>query len=223
MAVICFLADSDADVKRLACSVDGPFRVEIIEAPLEATALTRRAPGAVVVRADHEGAAPSTLTTLRQLEGPPVLALAHKEDMDGPGLYLWADFVLWPWNPAEVLARLQRLTHSTEDESCMAWGKLRLDEDRHEVLADGVPLDLTFTEFRLLSLLMALRGRVVTRERAYRDIWGSDHFGGLRTVDVHIRRLRSKLEMCGCPYISTVRNVGYRLRELTEAERLQVP
>ena len=48
MAVICFLADSDGDVKRLACSVDGPFRVEIIEAPLEATALTRRAPGAVV-------------------------------------------------------------------------------------------------------------------------------------------------------------------------------
>lgn len=223
MALVCFVADGDSDTRRLACQLDGPFQLEVLELPLEVTGVLRQAPAALVLPAGIHAAPATTLNLLREMEGPPVLALARAEDLTRPELLLWHDFTLWPWDPGEVSARLRRLTHRDDPAGIMRWGRLLLDDERHEVQADGVALDLTYTEFRLLALLMEMSGKVVTRERAYKDIWGSDHFGGLRTVDVHIRRLRSKLESRACPYIGTVRNVGYRMREAQDPEALQVP
>jgi DNA-binding response OmpR family regulator len=220
MGVVAFLADPDADVERVQQCVAGEFPVEVVDAPLARAALERLAPAALVVR--WELAAADLLAALRTGAGvgaaadlPPVLVLARPNDLTGEALDLWDDFVLWPWDTTETCARLHRLTRTVAGgDSPLHWGKLQLDTERHEAEAAGAPLDLTYTEFRLLALLMTLRGKVLTRERAYREIWKSDHFGGLRTVDVHIRRLRSKLERHSCPYVGTVRNVGYRLRDI---------
>jgi len=191
--------------------VSNDFTLETITEPSQRE-LGQHRPAVLVVRAGHRGMTPATLNALHEM-GLPVLALACSEDMNSPALFLWADFAVFPWDPVEVRARLKRLTVNAHQDSTLHWGKLTLNEDRHEAWAGGMALDLTFTEFRLLTLLLTFAGRVVSRERAYKDIWDSDHYGGLRTVDVHIRRLRSKLEARGCDYIGTVRNVGYRLRE----------
>ena len=87
---------------------------------------------------------------------------------------------------------------------------LRVNEDRYEISLDDKPLDLTFREYELLKYLMAHPGRTFTRESLLAQVWGEDYLGGTRTVDVHIRRLRMKIETDGRAYIKTVRSVGYR-------------
>jgi two-component system, OmpR family, alkaline phosphatase synthesis response regulator PhoP len=76
----------------------------------------------------------------------------------------------------------------------------------------GRVIDLTFTEYELLKLLMSQKGSVFSREILLNKIWGYDYFGGDRTVDVHITRLRSKIEDANHTYIETVRNIGYRFK-----------
>ena len=85
-----------------------------------------------------------------------------------------------------------------------------IDEDAYLATVGGQPLDLTYTEFELLKYLVAHPGRVLTREQLLSEVWGYDYYGGARTVDVHIRRLRAKLGPEYDAWISTVRNVGYR-------------
>ena len=84
-----------------------------------------------------------------------------------------------------------------------------IDEDAYHVTISGEPLDLTYTEFELLRYLVQHQGKVLTREVLLSKVWGYDYFGGTRTVDVHIRRLRAKLGQFD-HFIGTVRNVGYR-------------
>jgi len=93
----------------------------------------------------------------------------------------------------------------------LTWGPFRLNPDSHEVWAHGSLLELTFTEFRLLALLLWAQGRVVTREEILREVWGPGQTG--RALDVHIRRLRGKLEHAGPASLVTIRKVGYRLTE----------
>lgn len=200
----------------LAAGLGDDFRFEMLDHGWERAGLQLDSPAAVLVSSAQAAGAKQPLMALSKRGGPPVLALLQPDDLETADVYGWADFAICPWRAPEVAVRLRRLTGSgPRPEPGLLWGALRLDEERHEATANGVRLDLTYTEFRLLALLMTLRGRVVTRERAYKDIWATEHqFGGLRTVDVHIRRLRSKIEAHGCGYITTVRNVGYRLREL---------
>lgn len=87
---------------------------------------------------------------------------------------------------------------------------LRLDEDRYEIRLDEEPLDLTFREYELLKYLLTHPGRTFTREELLAHVWGEDYLGGTRTVDVHIRRLRMKLERVDREFIRTVRSVGYK-------------
>jgi DNA-binding response OmpR family regulator len=89
-------------------------------------------------------------------------------------------------------------------------GPLALDTDTYRVTAAGRALDLTFKEFELLRYLAARPGRVSTRPALLREVWGFDFYGGTRTVDVHIRRLRAKLGEEHAHLIQTVRSVGYR-------------
>ena len=124
------------------------------------------------------------------------------------------DWVLPQAQPAEVETRLRLVN----DRSAAAHrgraaniGELNIDEDTYVVRLRGQPLDLTFREFELLKYLATNPGRVFTRDHLLQEVWGYDYFGGTRTVDVHIRRLRAKL---GAEYealIGTVRGVGYKL------------
>ena len=144
----------------------------------------------------------------------PVIALVSEDVLetfeDEPD---FDDFIIGPYGTAEALLRISRILHkhkkATSDE-VIAVNGLQLDLVSCEVSVDNRIVDLTFKEFELLKLLATNRGRVFTRDNLLDKIWGYDYFGGDRTVDVHIRRLRSKIEDANHSYIETVRNIGYK-------------
>lgn len=119
------------------------------------------------------------------------------------------DFVVEGAQPAEVDARIRLALSSSTTGDLLVGGPITIDEAGYAATLDGQSLDLTYTEFELLKYLVLHPGRVLTREHLLSEVWGYDYYGGTRTVDVHVRRLRAKLGVHdGC--ISTVRNVGYR-------------
>jgi len=124
----------------------------------------------------------------------------------------FTDFVSDTSEPAEFDARIRLLLRSASDAKILALGPIRVDEAAYLATLSGEPLDLTYTEFELLRYLMANPGRVLTREVLLSQVWGYDYYGGTRTVDVHVRRLRAKLGQFDW-YVGTVRNVGYRLTQ----------
>src|SRR4051794_9117695 len=128
------------------------------------------------------------------------------------------DVVLSTCGPAELEARLRltigRLaaTRDADDPEAhvIRSGDVSVDDVTYTAKLGGRPLDLTFKEFELLKYLVQHPGRVFTREQLLQEVWGYDYFGGTRTVDVHVRRLRAKLGPENETLIGTVRNVGYR-------------
>jgi DNA-binding response OmpR family regulator len=136
------------------------------------------------------------------------------------------DVVLDTAGPAEVEARLRlaigRLALAAEDDAPdeIRSGDLVIDEATYTARVPAGILDLTFKEFELLKFLAQHPGRVFTRAQLLQEVWGYDYFGGTRTVDVHVRRLRAKLGAEHDALIGTVRNVGYRfvLPPRTEAD-----
>ena len=102
------------------------------------------------------------------------------------------------------------LVTAAANDGLISSGGIVIDDAAYSVMLDGVPLDLTYTEFELLKYLVQHPGRVFSREHLLADVWGYDYYGGTRTVDVHVRRLRAKLGTEHESLIGTVRNVGYR-------------
>jgi DNA-binding response OmpR family regulator len=143
-----------------------------------------------------------------------------------------ADEILLPSaGPAEVDARLRLLVARRANESsvgrgsALVLGELVIDESTYTARLRGRPLDLTYKEFELLKYLAQHAGRVFTRAQLLQEVWGYDFFGGTRTVDVHVRRLRAKLGPEHEQLIGTVRNVGYKfvrpVRTMTSRERAE--
>ena len=135
-----------------------------------------------------------------------------------------SDFVLPGAGPAEVEARVRMLAVRTaggEPDDAIRVGQLVVDPVSYQVRLRGRPLDLTYKEFELLRFLAARPGRVSTRGQLLQEVWGYDFFGGTRTVDVHIRRLRAKFGPEYESMIATIRGVGYKLvaAEQARAER----
>ncbi|GAA3730124.1 winged helix-turn-helix transcriptional regulator [Salinactinospora qingdaonensis] len=124
------------------------------------------------------------------------------------------DFLLTTSGPAEVEARLRMAVGqpdaAAEDPGEIRRGDLTIDEATYTARLRGRVLDLTFKEFELLKFLAQHPGRVFTRAQLLQEVWGYDYFGGTRTIDVHVRRLRAKLGAEHESLIGTVRNVGYR-------------
>ena len=104
------------------------------------------------------------------------------------------------------------ITGGADSRELIECGDLVLDLARCEVALNGRLVALTFKEYELLRFLASHPGRVYTRDALLSKVWGYDYFGGDRTVDVHIRRLRSKIEDASHTFIETVRNIGYRFR-----------
>lgn len=126
------------------------------------------------------------------------------------------DFILKPWDIEELVARIRRTINKTskrDEDNTIAVGDLTIDLMRCEVELGGRLLTLTFKEFELLKLLATNKGKVFTRESLLNELWGYDYYGGDRTVDVHIRRLRSKIEDPEHSFIETVRNIGYKFKQ----------
>ena len=128
----------------------------------------------------------------------------------------WAvdDVMLDTAGPAEVDARLRlamtRLPADEEEDERIVAGELTIDEGTYSARLGSRLLDLTYKEFELLKYLAQHPGRVFTRAQLLQEVWGYDYYGGTRTVDVHVRRLRAKLGSEHEQLIGTVRNVGYR-------------
>ncbi|MBM3926759.1 MAG: response regulator transcription factor [SAR202 cluster bacterium] len=144
----------------------------------------------------------------------PVLGVVGERGMEELGLEL-DDVVLRPLRPGEMKYRVERATarlQRAKGPKVMTRGELVIDQERYEVSVGGRKTLLTYKEYQLLVLLASAPGRVFGREALLAKIWGYDYFGGTRTVDVHIRRLRAKIEEGAETYIETVRNVGYRFK-----------
>ena len=131
-----------------------------------------------------------------------------------------SDIILEGAGPGEIDARVRIALgrgKNVEKRETINEGGVVIDEASYSAKVHGKPLDLTFKEFELLRFLAQHPGRVFTREQLLSEVWGYDYFGGTRTVDVHIRRLRAKLGDLES-LIGTVRNVGYRFNVSLEDE-----
>ena len=149
----------------------------------------------------------------------PVIALVSKGHLADIDVTLNIDdFVVVPASSEELVARANRVlsrNRSSGDDDVIQVGALAINPTSYEVTLEGVRIDLRFKEYELLRLLATNPGRVYTREALLSQIWGYDYFGGTRTVDVHVRRLRSKIEGADHSFIETIWNVGYRFRAVS--------
>ena len=178
-------------------------------------------PEAIVVdAAENAPQAWSVLTALRDRDARvPAAVVVERDQLERYPWHETADELVYPGAPAaELRVRLAMLRRraGAGDGSVIRVGALSLDTDTYHVTVSGRPLDLTFKEFELLRFLAQHPGRVFTRPALLREVWGYDFYGGTRTVDVHVRRLRAKLGPEHEHLIETVRSVGYRAAEPTE-------
>ena len=145
----------------------------------------------------------------------PLLLLVPGSQLDELELRdeLYDDFCLDPFPPRELEARLRHLfwrAGAGTAPELVEYGSLILNLETYQAAIDGKPLDLTYMEYELLKFLAQHPGKVFTRETLLSRVWGYEYYGGARTVDVHIRRLRAKLGEEHANLIATVRSVGYR-------------
>ncbi|MQF83057.1 response regulator transcription factor [SAR202 cluster bacterium AD-802-E10_MRT_200m] len=132
-----------------------------------------------------------------------------------------SDFVLFPFSNLEIVTRIRKLLHAkllppSYSREVIYVDGLKIDQRKYDVLLDGNKIFLTYKEYELLRLLASSPGQVFSREELLSKVWGYDYFGGTRTVDVHIRRLRGKVEHPARTFIETIWNVGYRFKERTD-------
>ncbi len=155
---------------------------------------------------------------------PIIILTAKAEEADRVlGLESGADdYVTKPFSPRELVARIRAVLRRADksfaenaDKETLVLGPIKMDLRQHKVLVNNQEIDLTPKEFDLLNLLMSHPGRAFSREYLLENLWGYEFFGDTRTVDVHVRRLRQKIEENPAqPYwLETVRGVGYRIRE----------
>jgi DNA-binding response OmpR family regulator len=161
----------------------------------------------------------SAVLTSAQLPIPVLIVVSDTSLSVLDGSWGVTDFVLPSATLAEVDARIRLAIQNSSGITTtgLTHSGVSIDESSYQATASGRPLDLTFKEFELLRYLVANPGRVFTREQLLSDVWGYDYFGGTRTVDVHVRRLRFKLGDRES-VIGTVRNVGYRFAPTGEDE-----
>lgn len=174
----------------------------------------------VLIAANGASDASEMLRLARRVRGEaclPLIVLVHRHAV---GLFAGSadvdDFVAEPWDADEVAARARRIVKpgspgAADNGELIRCGELEIDLSRCEVHVGSRLVELTFKEYELLKFLVSHKGRVFTREALLNRVWGYDYYGGDRTVDVHIRRLRSKLGESDL--IDTVRNIGYRFSD----------
>lgn len=152
---------------------------------------------------------------------PIIMLTAKGEEIDRVvGLELGADdYIVKPFSPRELVLRVKAIFRRTipqhEDTPPLEIGQLVIDLGGYRVEVDGQPVELTSTEFKLLTTLIERRGRIQTRDHLLSAVWGYDYAGYERTVDTHIKRLREKLGPAR-EWIETIRGIGYRFRKERE-------
>jgi DNA-binding response OmpR family regulator len=199
-----------ADLEALRYDVV-PLRFDRPEERPTASLAVLATTGALVacVRASEEiRHAPEALPILWVVDPPDLGALERHGS-------LFDDFLRMPYATPELDARLRRLRRAAGEpgSEVLRIGRLEMDPASYRASVDGAPLKLTYMEYELLRYLATRPGRIHTRESILRGVWGYDYYGGMRTVDVHVRRLRAKLGQEHGRMIETVRGVGYGLTD----------
>lgn len=153
----------------------------------------------------------------KKIQGIPVVLIATEENLSHVKTdWFFDDMVLYPFRKGELYFRTNLLLKKRgkdDDENKLTIGNLSIELSEYAVFLNGAKLDFTYKEFEILRLFAQNRGKVFSRKELLATIWGVEYIGGTRTVDVHIRRLRSKLGDEFNSIIETVRNVGYRCRD----------
>ncbi len=180
---------------------------------------SERIPGVMIVVAASDEPFPAQLCEqLREDEGlaavPVVLAVDEHHLRSRPDLSGVAELIVRPFSVLELDSRIRRARalpdHVSESEETVGVGSLEVNLATYEVTIGGRPVNFTYMEYELLKFLITHTRRVFSREALLSSVWGYDYYGGARTVDVHIRRLRAKLGQEHAARIKTVRGVGYR-------------
>ncbi len=215
------LSDAVGDIRELLHAWPlGPYEVQA--GPLKTTGpreLIPIHPDFVLVDAtgdvDPAEKAARRLALAWETSLPPIVAVVSASTVGRFRFETGADdFLLDDASQEEISARLsfvaRRAGHG-DDAGVLKVGELTVNPDNYQTYVRGRPLDLTYKEFELLKFLAQRPGRVCDRDLLLREVWGYDYYGGTRTVDVHVRRLRAKLGAEHEALIETIRNVGYRL------------
>jgi len=212
-----FLVTRHPDVARLGPELEraGFSAPAIAPERLANDEVNHRADVVVLDLRDIPPAAFNILSSTYTENGVILIALVGQDQFERvtPDLAI-DDFVMLAAPPEELARRIERALwrkHGVDSENFVRCGALVIDLSNYRVTVDEEPLVMTFKEYELLRFLAMNAGRVFTREQLLNRVWGYDYFGGARTVDVHIRRIRAKIEIRGHAFIETVRNVGYRL------------
>ncbi len=218
---VALISDQIEDIRDLLPSFPiAPYR--LIQVPLKETGaqeLVTVHPEIILIDATGDVAAAEEVTRRLALAWeiglPPIIVIV---DQDGVSRFRFEvgvdDFLVTTATVGEISARLalvSRRTGHSDEGVVLKVGDLTVNPENYQVYVRGRPLDLTYKEFELLKFLAQRPGRVCDRDMLLREVWGYDYYGGTRTVDVHIRRLRAKLGVEHETLIETIRNVGYRL------------
>lgn len=229
MALI-YIADDELNIRRLvafALKDSGFETAEFPDGTQLLSAVNQRVPDAIVL--DWMMPQPDGLAVCRTLRENPVTRLipilmltARGEEIDRVlGLEIGADdYIVKPFSVKELCARVRAVLRRTQrhegsEDKVLASGNLAVDIGRHSVKKSGKAVELTAKEFDLLVMLMKNSGKVLTRDTLLDKVWGVEYYGDTRTVDVHVRYLRQKIEDNSedPSFIQTVRGVGYRFTE----------
>ena len=219
MSSIALLGFSDSESERLAAGIgalDSSLKLMPFTADTSKEELASSVEGALVWGPGTGLAGPSGIVHAAADAGVPVVVLLPVPALDGISAEREEIEVCFlPCSPEEVSIRLNLAMSRqapAEEENMIVHGELVIDCDRYEVTLKGRKVDLTYKEYELLKYLASNPGRVFSREALLRSVWEYDYFGGTRTVDVHVRRLRSKIDDVSYHFIETQWNVGYRFR-----------
>ncbi|MDP6666046.1 MAG: response regulator transcription factor [Dehalococcoidia bacterium] len=224
MSSIALLGFADTESERLAAGLRAlDSSLELIKFTPETSKdeLASSVEGALVWAAGTGLAGPSGLVHAAADAGVPVVVILPVVSLEGiSAAREEIEVCFLPCTPEEVSLRLNLAMSRnapSDAPNTIVHGELAIDCDRYEVTLRNRKVDLTYKEYELLKYLASNPGRVFSREALLRSVWEYDYFGGTRTVDVHIRRLRSKIDDVTHHFIETQWNVGYRFRSSNSA------
>ena len=178
--------------------------------------IIKQAPDLILLEMDSLSRVKELSQRIKRERHLPIIALVRRKTLNNVNGHLdMDDFIIQPYDIRELVLRIKRLIQRSDNTSSgelIRYGELAIDLAKCEVSVGDKVVMLTFKEYELLKFLAHNHGRVFTREALLNKVWGYDYYGGDRTVDVHIRRLRSKIEDSSHTFIETVRNIGYRFK-----------
>lgn len=219
MARVLVVGNNERELLSLAASVAGlsHFVKSAWDEDSLADAVANGSPDLVIldIRQGDSGldASKNLIASYDQVAEAPRLAVVEMPDVPGLQSRYLDDFILSPFETTELALRVTRILNRSQklrSGQVLGCEGLQIDTESFEVTVDQRQLSLTFKEFELLRFLAAHPGRVHTREALLNQVWGYEYFGGLRTVDVHVRRIRAKLGAKHENLIQTVHGVGYK-------------